>query len=346
MEALQQLDTTVRGDGGQGRRGSTGDDPAAQDSAPDKPAARRTRAKEVFGGDDEADDVGTFDLSSLTKYTKSESVMRTIIKAMNDNTFFAEVDNEQKTDIMLVMEGVHVKKGDVVFKAGEVGDFFYVIQSGQVELLMGGDEMPDLNIQIEAGGSFGELALLYTDPRAATIRASEETELWRVHGKTFKQVVVESSAKKRKQYEQLLSAVPLLSTLKNSERAKIADTLEEKTYEAGEVLIRENDRGDFFYVLMSGEVDFSKADHHMEVVMTMSEGDYFGELALLTDSQRRATATAKTSVKVARMHRRDFTRLLGPLQDIMTFRKYDGVSGEDTPVSSGSGTATPVSAGP
>ena len=51
-----------------------------------------------------------------------------------------------------------------------------------------------------------------------------------------------------------------------------------------------------------------------EKVMNYTEGDYFGELALLTDQPRRATITSLNKMKCARMHRRDFNRLLGPLQ--------------------------------
>lgn len=66
---------------------------------------------------------------------------------------------------------------------------------------------------IGAGGSFGELALLYNDGRAATIKCSDQARLWRVNGSTFKSVVVESTYKKRKYFEQLLDRVPLLSAL-------------------------------------------------------------------------------------------------------------------------------------
>jgi cAMP-binding proteins - catabolite gene activator and regulatory subunit of cAMP-dependent protein kinases len=65
----------------------------------------------------------------------------------------------------------------------------------------------------EDKGSFGELALLYNMPRAATIKATSTGSLWAMDRKTFKQIVLKSAFKKRKMYEKLIDAVPMLKSL-------------------------------------------------------------------------------------------------------------------------------------
>jgi cAMP-dependent protein kinase regulator len=64
---------------------------------------------------------------------------------------------------------------------GHPSDFFYVIDEGEVEVFL--TEADENSVKsIEAGGSFGEMALLYNNPRRATIRASERTRTWRLDG--------------------------------------------------------------------------------------------------------------------------------------------------------------------
>lgn len=125
----------------------------------------------------------------------------------------------------------------------------------------------------------------------------------------------------------------LADTLKDSERAKIADTLEDVTFPPNHTIIRQHDNGDYFYFCMEGKAKVTKvgANGVETDIMQLNPSDYFGELALLTDSPRRATITTLTMMKCARMHRRDFNRILGPLQDILTFRNAkDSPSVEST----------------
>lgn len=62
-------------------------------------------------------------------------------------------------------------------------------------------------------GSFGELALLYNMPRAATIKADSDGVLWALDRSTFRRIVLKNAFKKRKMYELLIESVPMLSAL-------------------------------------------------------------------------------------------------------------------------------------
>jgi len=65
----------------------------------------------------------------------------------------------------------------------------------------------------EHKGSFGELALLYNMPRAATIKAKSDGLLWAMDRQIFRRIVLKSAFKKRKMYEELIEVVPMLKTL-------------------------------------------------------------------------------------------------------------------------------------
>lgn len=176
---------------------------------------------------------------------------------------------------------------------------------------------------IEPGGSFGELALMYNAPRAATVISAEAgCTLWALDRVTFRRILMDSTYQRRRMYEQFLSEVPILSTLSSYERSKIADALEAQKFPPGTSIINEGDAGEAFYLLESGEAEAFKSGT-AQPVKTYKKGDYFGELALLNDAPRAASVVSKTEVKVATLGKDGFQRLLGPVEGIMRRTKYD-----------------------
>lgn len=177
---------------------------------------------------------------------------------------------------------------------------------------------------IQAGGSFGELALMYNAPRAATVVSAESgCTVWALDRVTFRRILMESTFARRRIYESFLKEVPILSTLTPYERSKIADALETKKFPSGEVIIKEGDPGHAFYLLENGQAAAYKGDPSNKV-LDYDKGDYFGELALLNDAPRAASVVATTDVKVASLGKSAFQRLLGPVEGIMRRTQYQG----------------------
>lgn len=204
----------------------------------------------------------------------------------------------------------------------EKGNFeVYVNPSGVLE--PGQDGLGERVATIEPGGSFGELALMYNAPRAATVVSAEAgSTLWALDRVTFRRILMDSTFQRRRLYESFLEEVPLLSSLTRYERSKIADALETQKYPAGTTIIREGDAGEAFYLLESGEAEAYKAGTELPVKQ-YSKGDYFGELALLNDAPRAASVVSKTEVKVAKLGKDGFQRLLGPVESIMRRTNYE-----------------------
>jgi len=80
------------------------------------------------------------------------------------------------------------------------------------------------------GEAFGELALLYNAPRAATITSDGDCVLWGLDRQTFNHIVKDSASKKRDKYDSFLSKVPILSTMEPYERSKLADALQDHKF--------------------------------------------------------------------------------------------------------------------
>ncbi len=105
--------------------------------------------------------------------------------------------------------------------------------------------------------------------------------------------------------------------LSESELNTLALTTLHESYEAGHVIIREGEPGDIFYMIDSGSVDIIIASRGHTPVATLTSGQFFGELALLSNDVRTASCVAKTDVKCHILMRNDFNLLLGDLQSLL-----------------------------
>jgi pyruvate,water dikinase len=92
---------------------------------------------------------------------------------------------------------------------------------------------------------------------------------------------------------EVLEKVPLFADLSQEEIDEIAGLFKERRFSAGETITREGAGGAAFFVIESGEVDVSVHGKH---VATLSEGEYFGEMALIDEGARAATVTATTDL--------------------------------------------------
>src|SRR5262245_13406230 len=80
-----------------------------------------------------------------------------------------------------------------------------------------------------------------------------------------------------------------------------------RTYSAGETIFAEGEKGDFLYYIIEGSVDISRKGR---ILNTLGEGDIFGEMALLDESPRSATAVAKEDVKAAAVDQKRFLQMV------------------------------------
>lgn len=236
---------------------------------------------------------------------------------------FSALDEKEKTIVLDAMEERKASPGEPIIKQGEEGDNLYVVESGRLSCfkLFPGKSEPTFLKHYQPGESFGELALLYNAPRAATIIADEDAVLWSLDRNTFNHIVKDAASKKREKYEQFLQQVKVLQTMDAYERQKLADAFKEETFKKGDYIIKEGEEGNIFYFISHGEAVATKTLHSGEEakeVMHYKVGDYFGERALLKNEPRAANVVATTEeITVVSMDRHSFKRLMGPLEDLL-----------------------------
>ncbi|CEP12376.1 hypothetical protein [Parasitella parasitica] len=257
--------------------------------------------------------------------SKTPAQIEGIKISVGNNFLFKNLDEEHHQDVVDAMAEVPVAEGTAIIEQGAVGDFFYVVETGTFDCFISTKQddseatTQKLVATYEAGGSFGELALMYNAPRAATIVATSDAVLWALDRVTFRTILMENTSRRRKMYESFLEEVPLFKSLESYERHKIADALESVYFSDGEQVILQGAIGDQFYLIESGVAVFYKVDDNgdQQEVNQFERGAYFGELALLNDSPRAATVVAKGRLKCATLGKKAFTRLLGSVHEIL-----------------------------
>ncbi|CCE62291.1 hypothetical protein TPHA_0C01350 [Tetrapisispora phaffii CBS 4417] len=242
---------------------------------------------------------------------KSPEQMRRLENSIGKNFLFNSLDFDSKKLVINSLEEKKVPNGSEIIKQGDDGDYFYVVEEGNVDFFVNDEKVGSSSV----GSNFGELALMYNSPRAATVIATSDCILWALDRLTFRKILLGHSFKKRIMYEDFLKSVPILSSLTDYNRAKIADALEIETYSNGQVIIREGDTGENFYFIENGTASVTKEKEG--VVAQLKSHDYFGEVALINDLPRQATVTATSDLKLATLSKSAFQRLLGPVVDVL-----------------------------
>ncbi|KAI9990304.1 hypothetical protein PInf_021114 [Phytophthora infestans] len=210
---------------------------------------------------------------------------------------FTDSSDEEMDRLLFLMKRIKVGAEQNVIKQGDLGDQFYVVHSGSLEVIVNTAVLGYL----KPGDHFGELALIYDAPRAATVRAATNSILWTLDRDEFRMMQARSSSDSLVKRAKWLRQVEILASLSERQLALLAGVLSAVTYSDGEMIINQGDVGDTFFIVEEGNVSC----------------DYFGEMALLSDMPRNASIYAKGSVKCLSLGRQEFDSILGPLTDVL-----------------------------
>ncbi|EDQ84849.1 uncharacterized protein MONBRDRAFT_39101 [Monosiga brevicollis MX1] len=307
------------------------DDEEEEEEADAGPISRgRSRRAAISASVMTEDDVEDYQRKVIRK---DAPTMLRLQKAVSDNVLFQHLDSEELTEVLDAMFLIKKQAGTEIITQGDEGDNFYVVDAGQLEVWKkddGADESK-MVLELTTGGSFGELALIYNQPRAATVKAKTDVQLWALDQDTYRRILMGSTIRKRKMYETFLEKVQILADVDKYERLQVADALEPCTFADETNIVKQGDEGDDFFIIVEGTAVVTQSNDKGESgqVGELGAADYFGEIALLKDNKRHATVTAKGEVKCVKLDRETFERVLGPIEDILrrnmeNYQKFTG----------------------
>jgi serine/threonine protein phosphatase PrpC/CRP-like cAMP-binding protein len=212
--------------------------------------------------EDDSSPLDDVDISKL--YTEKSDEDKTLIaEAIRASVMFQNITDAQREMIFGVMEPFKVKKGDWVIRQGTVGDRFYIVDSGSFEVRIVPEGQEDERkdggnvVHVYHGSrtshahpSFGELALMYSAPRAASIIAQTNGQLWALHGSAFRKVLAEQT--ERKELCKVLRKVDAFKPTTKDDIKDLATHMEEGTYNRGDTIIQKGQLGDTFFIICQG----------------------------------------------------------------------------------------------
>jgi len=172
--------------------------------------------------------------------------------------------------------------------------------------------------ELAAGDLFGEMTCMSFHPRSATVRAKTDVVVLEMlrnvldilqKNKTFR---AELDRKYRQRaLETHIKSVPVFSSMPAEFIGYLRDRVELIRYSPGEVIVRQGDAADAFYLVRLGFVKVSERHPGGDVVLNyLGRGSYFGEMGLLGGGIRTATCTALDHVDVVRIAGGDFNLML------------------------------------
>lgn len=178
--------------------------------------------------------------------------------------------------------------------------------------------------ELGAGDLFGEMTCMSYYPRSATVRAKTDCVMLEMlrnvldilqRNKTFR-AQLERNYRVRA-LDSHLRSVPIFAPLTKDFVDHLRDRVELLRFSPGQVICRQGEPADCFYLIRIGFVKVSEDKLGGELVLAyLARGGYFGEIALLTGSPRTATCTALDHVEVVRISAEDFQLMLDKFPDV------------------------------
>ena len=208
---------------------------------------------------------------------------------INKHFFLQTLTNQAKNEIIISMSLYSIKEGKTLYTQGSIGNYWYIVQSGQLNKLMDDKLISTIN----AGDSFGEHALMNNSPRTYTVVAVTECKLWVLKRQVFRKILEFIFTLNYEQNMKFLEGIniPLDSTIKSI----MASNLIQEIYTKGQYICKEGEVGSCMYIIKEGEVECIKKD---KVIRVLKQGDNFGQKALLENAKRSLDVRAKTDVKI------------------------------------------------
>ena len=126
---------------------------------------------------------GEYEKKTVAKDAQTRKVIE---KAVGESVLFASLRPEEKQECVDAFDKVEKKDGEKIIVQGSVGNDFYVVISGHVNVFVEKDGNEMKMGSVVAGNSFGELALMYNTPRQATIKCSGDCVFYSLNRKDFR----------------------------------------------------------------------------------------------------------------------------------------------------------------
>lgn len=245
-------------------------------------------------------------------YPKTSEQEEFLNSALSDHFVFSHLSDAERHKLIQAMELVSFHEGAKLMKQGDKGDYIYVIQKGTVHFVVDGKDEGDGT----KGAIVGELALLYDCPRAATVVAATDLEVWRISQFTFRHIKAAHTISSDDEARETIASLSYFRDLPEGYINMLADSLFQKKYKKGDILF---DKGEEIQALVMIKQGFVRGTNLKAGGSTsladirLGPGQSFGERVIITGEKVTGTVYAETDVMAFFLTKERFLKTVGHL---------------------------------
>ncbi len=228
--------------------------------------------------------------------------------------------SEEQLGVLLSRVSVEkAKKGEYLFREGDTDHQNIYLLHGTIALMSGQKEM-DL---VSSGTQTARFALAHQLPRKHSAKARTAVTYVRIDSRLLSDILARSHSASYEvsdieqpssgDWMSLLLQSPVFQQIPPANLQRVMMRMEEVMVSAGDVIIRQGDEGDYFYLISKGECSVTRtpeAGHAPVELAKLRVGKGFGEEALISDKPRGSTVTMLTDGVLVRLNKQDFIQLV------------------------------------
>ena len=241
--------------------------------------------------------------------------------ALPDIPLLSDLNSDELVEVVNSLKHLSFAMGEMICRAGDEGTSIYVIVSGSVKIFIEGIAGEKIEIaQLKEGDFFGEAGFFAGGKRQASVMAMDDSELLEITKTDFERIVesyprvgeVLEEFYRKRILDKLLAVSPLFSMLKDMDRKDLLKAFKLRNFNEGDTVIREGDAGDALFIIKSGRAKVSTSDPESGHVALgeLKEGDFFGEVSLVTGKPRTATVTAASNLELMELSKSDLKKCI------------------------------------
>jgi CRP-like cAMP-binding protein len=243
--------------------------------------------------------------------------------------FLSELTRESFIAVARSLTILRLKDGDVVMRQGEAGDSLFLVASGELRVYVQTPNGPKDVAHLFENTLFGEMALITGQPRTASVAVVGEGDVIQVSKTALHAVMAAVPAvregldrfSRERLIKNLLQTSPLFVPFTKSQQGELLRRFEGHEIDPGVDVIREGERGQGLFLILSGEVDvLSQATSATPVTLAhLRAGEMFGEMSLVTDQPTSATVRATMATTVLFLARDYVERLAEAVPEVQAY---------------------------
>jgi CRP-like cAMP-binding protein len=243
--------------------------------------------------------------------------------------FLSELTQESFIAVARSLTILRLKEGALVMRQGDVGDSLFLVASGELRVYVNTPAGPKDVAHLFENTLFGEMALITGQPRTASVAVVGEADVIEVSKSALLHVIVGVPSvrealdrfSRERLIKNLLQTSPVFVPFTKSQQGELLRRFEGHEIETGVDIIREGERGQGLFLILSGEVDVISHATSAEPIQLarLRAGDMFGEMSLVTDQPTSATVRAATAATVLFLAREYVERLAEAVPEIQAY---------------------------